>query len=57
MTKQQALDYIRTQLNTKPLAYQLGFLQGFLAKQISGKPEVGAEFRDQINSKKSRTSK
>lgn len=57
MTKQQALDYIRTQLNTRPLAYQLGFLQGFLAKQISGKPEIGAEFRDQINSKKTSTPK
>ena len=52
MTVYEALNYIRKHLNNKPLAYQLGFLQGFLAKQISEKPEIGVEFRDQVNSKK-----
>ena len=54
MTKSEALNYIKSQLNTKPIMYQLGFLQGFLAKQFSEKPELRGEFRDQIkNSQKS----
>jgi hypothetical protein len=52
MTPQDALNYIRKNLNHMPLAYQLGFLQGFLAKQISQKPEIGGEFRDQLRAKK-----
>jgi hypothetical protein len=47
MNQQQALNYIREQLNTKPLTYQLGFLQGFLAKQMSLRMEIASEFRDQ----------
>lgn len=48
MTPYQALKYIRENLNTKPLAYQLGFLQGFLAQQMSLRMEVGSDFRDQV---------
>ena len=48
MTKLEALNYIKSQLNTKSLAYQLGFLQGFLAKQMLEKPEIRGEFRDQV---------
>lgn len=48
MTKSEALNYIKSQLNTKPILYQLGFLQGFLAKQFVEKPEIRGEFRDQV---------
>jgi hypothetical protein len=48
MTNKEALDYIRSNLNTKPLLYQLGFLQGFLAKQLVEKPEIIGEFKRQI---------
>jgi hypothetical protein len=48
MTPQQALDLIRSNLNTKPLTYQLGFLQGFLVKQMMEKPETIGEFKRQI---------
>ena len=50
MTPQQALDLIRSNLNTKPLTYQLGFLQGFLIKQMMEKPEIIGEFKRQIKS-------
>jgi hypothetical protein len=48
MNKNQALDFIRSNLNKEPLTYQLGFLQGFLAKQLSEKPEIISEFKAQI---------
>lgn len=48
MTKSEALDFIRSNLNKEPLVYQLGFLQGFLAKQLSEKPEIISEFKAQI---------
>lgn len=49
MTEQQlkALNLIRNHLNGQALAYQLGFLQGFLAKQMSEKPEIIYEFKQQ----------
>ena len=47
MDKKSAIDFIRVQLNKKPLAYQLGFLQGFLAKQFVEKPELIQEFKQQ----------
>jgi hypothetical protein len=48
MRQKEALDFIRSNLNTKPLLYQLGFLQGFLAKQLVEKPELISEFKRQI---------
>jgi hypothetical protein len=48
MTKLEALNWIRSQLNNRPLLYQLGFLQGFLAKQMIEKPELRAEFKQQV---------
>jgi hypothetical protein len=50
MNQYDALKYIRENLNSKPLTYQLGFLQGFLAKQMSQRMEIASEFRDQIKS-------
>lgn len=53
MNKFDALKYIRENLNTKPLAYQLGFLQGFLAQQMSLRMEVAQDFRNQLRSTQS----
>lgn len=36
------------------LAYQLGFLQGFLARQMVEKPELIGEFKRQVRSTLSR---
>lgn len=54
MTKEQvsALNFIRLNLNNTPLAYQLGFLQGFLAKQMVEKPELISEFKQQLKQRK-----
>lgn len=54
MTPQQALDLIRANLNTKPLTYQLGFLQGFLIKQMMEKPEIIGEFKRQVKAANSK---
>ncbi len=48
----QALNYIRSKINEKPLAYQLGFLQGFLAKQMCKNPELVQEFKNQTQKRK-----
>jgi hypothetical protein len=50
MTEQEykVLNFIRSNLNKNPVAYQLGFLQGFLAKQMANNPEVLQAFKQQI---------
>lgn len=44
----KALNFIRGNLNKNPVAYQLGFLQGFIAKQMANNPEVLQAFKKQI---------
>lgn len=56
MNKYDALKYIRENLNTKPLAYQLGFLQGFIAQQMSLRMEVAQDLRRQLSSTQSHPS-
>ena len=54
MTEQEfkALNFIRANLNKNPIAYQLGFLQGFLAKQMANNPEVAQDFKRQLKQRK-----
>ena len=61
-SKQEYRDFIQRSLNelsnsqdfnypedrTKAIAYQLGFLQGFLIKLMSERREIAGEFKDQI---------
>jgi hypothetical protein len=49
MTQTQLIAYIRTQLSHKPLAYQLGFLQAFLAKIMYNDTKIAHQFKQQAD--------
>lgn len=46
--KQKLVDYIQYALQNKPLAYQLGFLQAFVAQLMYNDTKVLAKFKQQI---------
>jgi hypothetical protein len=54
MTKEDYVAYIRKQLSNKPLAYQLGFLQSFLASVMYEDTKIAYQFKARINENRNR---
>lgn len=48
LNKLTHIQYAYPRDNTKALAYQLGYLQGFLIKLMMERREIAGEFRDQV---------
>lgn len=54
MTKQDYVVLIRKQLSNKPLAYQLGFLQSFLASLMSNDTKIAYLFKKRTDDTRNR---
>ena len=54
MTHTEFVAYIRKQLSHKPIVYQLGFLQAFLASCMSNDSKIAQQFRQRTDEARKR---
>lgn len=54
MTHADYVAYIRKQLSNKPLTYQLGFLQSFLASLMLNDSKIAYQFKERVNENRNR---
>lgn len=55
MTKEDYVIYIRKQLSNKPLLYQLGFLQSFIASLMYEDTDIAYKLRARLNDIRNRS--